>query len=167
MPKITEAGEYLATVTSADFGESEKGSPYLTLAFATEDGAHIRAFLYLTEKAFPYTLKALKEAFGFDGAFEKDGKDNVAPQVVGRQARITVELEEYEGEERAKVKFINNVNGGFQAKPVANLQSFLKGLSDKARKIPGPAPSKPAPSASKPAPRPTPKAPKNEEGEPF
>jgi hypothetical protein len=164
MPKITEAGEYLATVTSADFGESDKGSPYLTLNFATEDGAHIRAFMYLTEKALPYSVKSLKEAFGFDGDFER-----AVEQTTGRQARITVELEEYEGEERAKVKFINNVNGGFHAKPVANLQSFLKGLSEKAKRMPGPAPAKPAPSAapSRPAPKPAPKAPKNEEGEPF
>ena len=53
-----------------------------------------------------------------------------------KDCRIVVQLEEYEGKERAKVQFINNINGGYKAKTLEGGTSFLKQLSEKAKRLP-------------------------------
>jgi hypothetical protein len=166
MPIIEEAGDYTVAVKSAEFGESKTGTPFLALNFKTEDDHTITGWLYLTDKALPGTVKTLKEAFAFDGNFE------TAPaQVEGKPCRIKVELEDFEGKTRAKVKFVNHIDGGYKAKPIANAAAFLKGLSAKAAKLPpaaGAAPTRAAPSAPKaPAPKPAPKVETPDDDVPF
>jgi len=147
MPTITEAGDYTATVTKAEFGESKNGTPFIALNFKTGDDT-ITGWLYLSDAALPHSLKALKDAFHFDGNFE-----TCADQVNGKPCRIVVELDTYEGKEKAKVKFINHIDGGYKPAPIANAQSFLKALTAKAARLPGAPVSAPRAPLAKPAPK--------------
>lgn len=157
MSLIKSAGRYAVTANDAELGESEKtGTPYLAIQFVTETGDELAGYLYLSDKALPYSLKTLREVFGFDDDF-----GTVVEQVKGKPASIVVELETYEGKERAKIQFINKQ--GREAKPLADAGSLLASLTAKAKRIPAAAP-KAAPSA-----RPAPTAPKAApaSGDPF
>jgi hypothetical protein len=149
MPTIQNPDRYAVTVKAAEFGETKTGTPYLSLEFSTEAGETITGWLYLSEKALANSVKTLRDAFGFDGDFE-----TVIEQVVSKPCSITVELEEYEGKERLRVKWIN---GPRSSKPIDNQAEFLKALSAKAARIPkeasraGTAPAK-APAKAAPAP---------------
>lgn len=157
MPTIQNPDRYAVTVKSAEFGETKNGTPYLALEFITEAADTITGWLYLSEKALANSVKTLRDAFGFDGDFE-----TVIDQVGSKPCSITVELEEYEGKERLKVKWIN---GPRTSKPIDNQSAFLKALSAKAARIPkeatraGAAPAKapakaaPAKASAKPAPK--------------
>ncbi len=157
MPLIQNPGRYLATVSTAEFGESTNGTPFLRLDINTNDGESISGWLYLSEKALPNSVRTIKEAFEFNGDFE-----SVIDQVTGKPCSITVEREEYEGKERMRVRWIN---GPRISKPIDNQSEFLKALSAKAARLPKPAPraaAVPVKPAAKPAPKPAVKAP-----EPF
>lgn len=165
MPLIKNPGRYTATVKSAELGQSaEKGTPYLSFLFATEQGEELTGYLYLSDAAFERTTKTLREVFGFDNNFE-----TVVEQVTGKEASIVVEIENFEGRDRAKVKWINAVGGG-AGKPLENAGTLLAQLSAKAKRIPAAAPtaartaapaSRPAP-AARPAPAPKPAAPEDD-----
>jgi len=146
MAKITEPGRYNATVTSVEFGESDKGTPFLNLYFNSDAGT-IGAWLYCSDAALPHTVKALRSAFEFNGDFE------TAPeQIKGKECSIVVEEEAGDdGVPRLKVKWINAKNN---SKPIADQQSFLKALSAKAARIPKAAPKAGAAPAKAPAPKP-------------
>lgn len=138
MATIQNPDRYEVTVKSAEFGETKNGTPYLALEFITEASDTILGWLYLSDKALGNSLKTLRDAFGFDGDF-----DSVINQVVSKPCSITVELEEYEGKERLKVKWINPARS---SKPIDNQAAFLKALSAKAARIPaGAARTVPAP----------------------
>lgn len=141
MPKIEAAGRYPAIVKTAEFGESESGKPFLNLYFETDDGQpkHIAGWLYLSEAAFPYTVKTLREAFKFDGNFE-----TAIQQIQGKPCSITVDEEANDkGEPRLRVKFIN---ARYQNKPISgDATSFLKGLTAKAARVPREVSKSPAP----------------------
>lgn len=129
MSKISNVGRHAAKVESAEFGETEKGTPYLRIQFVSEDGeSSIAGFLYLSEKALANSVNTLRDAFGFDGNFE-----TVIDQITDKPCSITNESEEYEGKDRVKVKWIN---GPRTSKPIDNQSSFLKTLSAKAARIP-------------------------------
>jgi hypothetical protein len=148
MSLIQSPGKYAATVASAEFGESEKGTPFLKIDFNTDQGESISGWLYLSEKALPGSLRTLREAFEFDGNFE-----TVVDQITGKPCSITCENEEYDGKERIKVKWINSPRS---SKPIDNQESFLKALSAKAARLPkeapraGSAPTKTPPPAKAP-----------------
>lgn len=159
MSKINTVGRHSAKVESAEFGESDKGTPYLRIQFVSEDGeSAIAGFLYLSEKALANSVNTLRDAFGFDGNFE-----TVIDQITDKPCSITNECEEYEGKDRVKVKWIN---GPRTSKPIENQSSFLKTLSAKAARIPAKAPAGAAPTraqaarpaAAAPARRPAPVA---------
>lgn len=160
MPLITNPGKYAATVSASEFGESKNGTPFLSIDLNTAEGESITAWLYLSEKALPSSVKTLRDAFDFDGNFE-----TVCEQIVGESCSITVEAEEYEGKERLRVKWINSPRS---SKPIDNQSEFLKALSAKAARIPKEAPKTPPPVKSAPKPPAAkPSAPKAGEPEPF
>jgi hypothetical protein len=155
MPLIKNPGRYTATVESAELGQSEKGTPFLALACKNEAGDELTAYLYLSDAAVERSVKTLREVFAFDNNFE-----TVVQQVTGRTCSIVVEMETFEGKERAKIKWVNTV-GGSTSKPLDNAASLLAQLSAKAKRIPAAAPSaasapraaaRPAPAATKAAP---------------
>ena len=150
MPLITTTGRHTATVESAELGQSEKGTPFLSLLCKNEQGEELTAYLYLSDAAIERTVKTLREVFGFDNNFE-----SVVQQVTGKPCSIVVEAEEYEGKTRMKVKWVNTV-GGSSAKPLDNAASLLASLSAKAKRIPAAAPA--AARTAAPAARPAPAA---------
>lgn len=167
MPTIQNPDRYAVTVKSAEFGETKNGTPFLSLGFSTETDETIVGYLYLSEKALANSVKTLRDAFGFDGNFE-----TVIEQVVSKPCSITVELDDYEGKERLRVKWIN---GPRSSKPIDNQAEFLKALSAKAARIPkeasrsgtapAKAPAKAAPAPAKAAPKAAAKS--DDETEPF
>lgn len=131
MPKITEAGRYMAKVLSSEVGEAQTGTPFVSLDLETtgpdgDEGKHITAYLYLSERAFERTAGVLRDVFGFDGEFA-----DLEKQVNGRPCSITVEEEEDDqGEVRMKVAWVNSPR---RSKPVE--EGFLAKLTRKAREL--------------------------------
>ena len=153
MPKIENPGRYMVTVQSAEFGESENtGTPFLNLYLVDENKNGIGAWLYLSEKALPNTIKTLTDAFGFNGDFE-----TAVEQITGKLCQITCEMEDDgKGNDRLKVKWINAPR---RSAPISDQGSFLKSLTAKAARLPKPAPKAgqaptKAPSTAKPAAKP-------------
>ena len=141
MPHITEPGRYMAKVLNAEVGESRNtGTPFVSLYLeitgpAGDEGKHITAWLYLSEKAFKNTTKTLQDAFGFDGEFA-----DLSAQIDGKECSITVDEEEDEkGQPRMKVAWVNPPR---RSKPVED--GFLAKLTQKAREL-GLNPRTPAP----------------------
>jgi hypothetical protein len=103
---LQNAGRYPATVTKAELGESPTtGTEFLQLTFETDEG-FISRRLYMSEKAFPYSLKNLTEVFAFDGDFTN------LDQLIGKHCSITVDNEiDDSGKDRLAVKWINTSGG--------------------------------------------------------
>lgn len=129
----------IATVIDFGFGESpEKQTPYIYYDFQLDDfesdsgeKLEIRAYNYLSEKSFEHTLKTLSIVFEWKGdnifELDKDSAGDKFYNLVGKKARITVEIDTYEGKKTAKVKWINAVN----QKPKQLPREAIKALSDK------------------------------------
>ena len=101
MNKLEKEGRFNARVEDIELGYSGNSTPQLIIDLTTEEG-YISAWLYFSESAFDFSLKTLKEAFGFDGDFEK------IEQIKGKDCSITVEEEEDQsGKLRLRVKWIN------------------------------------------------------------
>lgn len=164
MSKIENPGRYPATVASAEFGESQNGTPFIALSLNTDAGDSITAWLYLSEKALPSSVRTLRDAFEFNGDFE-----TVIDQITGKPCSITCELDSYEGKERMRVKWINSPR---TSKPIDNQNEFLKALSAKAARIPKEAPKAPVKAPAKPVAKlaakpPAKPAPKDDDDGPF
>lgn len=145
MTTINTVGRHSAIVQASEFGESGTGTPYLRIDFAGDGEASegsISAWLYLSEKALPNTVRTLRDAFGFDGDFE-----TVSEQIADKPCSLTCESERYEDKDRVKVKWINAPR---TSRPIADQSSFLKTLSAKAARIPKEAPKAPAPTRTPP-----------------
>lgn len=132
MPEKTlpTPGRWRGRVTDHDMGRSSKGNIQVAIGFAYEDseGVQNRAVYYgvFTDKTLAseygplYALKNL----GFDLAAEnfsdkafaalgaKSAENSLGGALIGREADITVSHEEYEGEMRAKVDWVNTPGGG-------------------------------------------------------
>ena len=149
MSKIETAGDHEVTVKTAEFGESDKGTPFVQFSFENSAGDHIMGWLYLSEAAFASSVRTLRQAFGFDGNFE-----TLPAQTVGKVCSITTEFEEYDGKDRLKVKWINSLRK--PAKPLSGGVSLLKNLTAMAARLPAEAPkaATKAPPAPKAAPAP-------------
>ena len=154
MPRLETPGRHAAKATAAEFGQSEKGTPFIQISFETVEGS-ITGWLYLSEKALPGSLRTLRQAFGFDGNFE-----TAADQIVGKDCSIVCEVENFEGADRLKVKWINSPSSTV---PLDNKDDFLKSLTAKAARIPKEAPKAGhAPTKAAPAPKVQPKT--NQQG---
>lgn len=129
MPQITQAGNYDVFVKSAELTESNNGTPGLLLGLETQDESarHIYTTCWLSDKAFDGSIKSLRKAFNFDGNF-----DNLQ-QLVGKETTITVELETYEGKERARVKWLSQLSG---PRALTNAASVAASLTARAKRIP-------------------------------
>lgn len=108
MPLLEEEGRFVAKVTNAELGEASTGTPFVQLNFDTDEGS-TSGRLYLSDKAFDWSLEVLKEAFGFDGDFED------LAQLTNKECSITTEFEEYqsngEWKKTLRVKWINTKGG--------------------------------------------------------
>lgn len=128
MASIQVPGRYLGKAESAEITKSKnKGTPGALLLLRNDAGDHIYHTLWLSDGALENSVNTLKEVFGFDGNFE-----TINDQVKGKECSFTVEMEEYEGKEYPRVKWLNTPRA---SQPVED--SMLTALSRKARAIVG------------------------------
>jgi hypothetical protein len=112
---MMEQGRYRARAIQAGLGETSTGKEQVAVEFETvnEDGSpgeHITWFGFFTEKSLEHTVKALR-ACGWRG------DDLTNPEGIGdNEVAIVVEHEEYNGEVRAKVKWVNAPGSGLGLK---------------------------------------------------
>ncbi len=147
--KLQNPGRYQAAVQRAEFGSASTGTPYLYLDLLTQSDEQIGAYLYLSERALESTVRTLREAFAFDGNFER------IDQIVGKECSIVVEIESDEKGDRIRVRWINPLR---KSAPISDHAEFLRGLTQKAARIAPRAPVAAAPTRAV-APRPPAAAP--------
>lgn len=100
-------GTYRARAIEAHLGESSRGTPQIVLVFRVEggaaDGDHITAYLYFSDAAAKRSMESLR-ACGWQGTDIED-----LSTVGSRDCEIVLAYEEYEGRERLKVQWINEI----------------------------------------------------------
>lgn len=107
-------GRHLVQVASHVLGRSgTKGTPHVAVLFEDANGDRITWYGYLTDAALEGTMKALGvlgwDPMKFDGRVDSlNGTDLLR----GQEAEIVVEMEEWNGEPRPKVKWVNEPGGG-------------------------------------------------------
>jgi hypothetical protein len=102
-----QPGTYHARIQRYEMGETDKGTPYVRVLLAVEDGgmnpSEISYFGYLTEKSAPYTLRTLL-TMGFTGSDPLDLADAAKGNLLTtEELDVVIEHETYEGKTRAKV----------------------------------------------------------------
>lgn len=117
------AGDKKAKVVAGRFIKSSKGTMGIEVAFEFEEPTtntqeRMNWVGWLSEKALENTMDTLVNVLCFNG------NDNVNqageftdPNVFdfNKEVKLVVEMEEYDGKTRAKIKWVNNVGGsGFQ-----------------------------------------------------
>nr|DAR77909.1 MAG TPA: Protein of unknown function (DUF669) [Caudoviricetes sp.] len=107
-------GQYKATVDACELGESKKGNPMYTVDFVVTEGEHaarqIRYWLVMTtKKGLHWDLPKFCTASGNPWPTERTERTTdyyyqVAIDIVGKTATITVDVEEseYNGETRKR-----------------------------------------------------------------
>ena len=153
---MIEAGTHQARANSWALGKASTGTVQVAVEFGLSDGRSITWFGPLTEKALEHTVKGLR-ACGWEGA---DISELAVPTcgLDKNEVELVVEVEEYNGETRAKVRWVNAVGGGLRmaatleggelAAFAAKLKGRILGLdpSSAARRAAGPArPPEPPP----------------------
>lgn len=102
------------TVKSYGLGKTQSGKVQLAITFDTQDGEHptVTGYLFFTDAAMEITERALaalgwppsQKAWAIDDLVQSD-------ELIGAKASLTCAWETFEGKERFKVKFINEVGG--------------------------------------------------------
>jgi hypothetical protein len=116
-----KAGTYNATLTALAFGRSDTGTDQVGLAFDCEgaDGepaGSITAYRYFTEKAMDFAIADL-QTLGWKGdSLSELMGDPPAVSLLGAKAELKIQMEEYKGESRPRVLFINAPGGGVRMK---------------------------------------------------
>lgn len=133
-------GTYKATVIDHVLAESKNGTPsikfklQLTENVLTGDPVNAIVFFdaWLSEKAFENSMLTVTDALDWQGVdlndFNGTGKFNGVP------VSVLLDEEEYQGEKRTKVKFMNNVNrvAKVAALDIGKAQGLAQKLKDKA-----------------------------------
>lgn len=105
MPLVEKEGTFLSKVKAAAIGESSNGKPFLQMTFECAEGSIAKRF-YLSDAAWDFSMKTLKEVFGFDGDFMN------LSQFEGKECSIVTENEaDNNGEQRLQVKWVNSPGG--------------------------------------------------------
>lgn len=124
----------MATVIGHGFSEAaEKKTPYIWIEFKFDDAKGpngedltIKYKGWLTEKAIKYVFDTLRGALRWEGKSLSELDGPFADSLNGRKAKLTTDMEEYEGKSRPKLKFVNNPDFTFD-KPLG--ESGVKGLA--------------------------------------
>jgi hypothetical protein len=100
-------GWFEGEVTGHGFIEASTGTPQVFVGLRSDEGHEITAFLALTEAAVEHTVKKLRACGfkGFDFAQIEDGT-----LLVGNKVRYQVQDNEYNGQVRRQVGWINDPN---------------------------------------------------------
>lgn len=111
-------GTQRATVVQNGLGRSGNGTEQLAVQLQDEAGHSGTWYGFFSEKGYPVTERALKEALGWDPA--EHGYDFSAlaqsDLFAGREVEIVVRSETYEGKPQIKIAFLNGIGGGLQMK---------------------------------------------------
>jgi len=110
---VTAEGKYTAKVKAPGngwLGTTTKGSDFIRIPLLIEDEGdqHGREIVWqgwLTEKATKRTCDTLDQAFGREWDIKSLDAGN--SPFLGQKCRITVEAEEYNGQIRHKIKWLN------------------------------------------------------------
>lgn len=106
-------GKHKAVCQDIEFGFTDSGTEQVAISFRISDGEHegefITAYRYFTDRAAEYAFKDL-EALGWEG----DSLESAPEDCPGSECTLVIEHEEYDGKERARVKFINVGSGGLK-----------------------------------------------------
>ena len=110
---VTAEGKYIAKVKQPGngwLGKTKTGTDFIRVPLLIEDEGdqHGREIVWqgwLSEKAAERTAKTLDEAFGRE--WDIRSLDAGRSPFLGQKCRITVEAEEYNGQLRHKIKWLN------------------------------------------------------------
>ena len=110
---VSTPGKYTAKVKQPGngwLGKTKTGTDFIRIPLLIEDdgdqnGREIVWQGWLSEKAAERTAKTLDEAFGRE--WDIKSLDAGISPFTGQKCRITVEAEEYNGESRLKIKWLN------------------------------------------------------------
>lgn len=137
---ISQAGRYEGVVEQPQSWlakSKDKGTPSIRLPIRVindpeEEGALIYWDGWLTDNAFERTIETLVAAFGFDG--DLNGLEAGSQTLAGMPCQIEVEMEEYNGKSRAKVKWLNPPGYEYVAPvlPVEDKQAILATFNKRA-----------------------------------
>ena len=166
---LVEVGRYRGKVVDHDIGKSSKGTPQVAVQFEFVDkrneARRLTWYGYFTTATIGSehgVVKQLKE-LGFD--LDKEGwdklkklgrKSTVNPEggaLMGLEADITVEKDEYEGKETRKIAWINSEGGmgmKVRAETPEDIANFIKEVRANAggQAVPKPQAVKPATAAT-------------------
>lgn len=131
MSNLLAPGKYIGIPTGAILAETSKGDPQAAIAFdLPEVGASLNYFGFFTEKTERRTIEALRYC-GWTGSDITD----LSSIGIDRNVRVelVVEIDEYNGERRNKIAWVNRPGGIQAAKPLnpatkAAFAARIKGL---------------------------------------
>jgi hypothetical protein len=135
---LDKAGEFIVRVEpryDSWWTTSKNGSAGLRLTLIVdegpEEGAKTEYTGWLTPAAEDRTITTFAKVFGIDIV------NGDIDSLIGRRARVSVEMEEYDGKIRAKVAWLNPLEGGGgnTAPEPAKLDSILSRLRSKSKHI--------------------------------
>jgi hypothetical protein len=133
---VTAEGKYIAKVKQPGngwLGKTKTGTDFIRLPLLIDDPAsdqHGREIVWqgwLSEKAVKRTCDTLDDAFGKE--WDIKSLDAGKSPFLGQKCRITVEAEEYNGEARLKIKWLNPLEGAAETLApdrIATLNERLK-----------------------------------------
>ena len=139
------------TVKSYGLGKTSRGNVQLAVTFDTDSSEHpaVTGYLFFSEAAMEVTERALR-ALGWDPLEQNWAIDDLiaSDDIIGAKVSLTCAYEEWEGKQRFKVKFINEVGGGTLKERLSDdeARAFTAGLRQKLG-VTGGSKRKPAPVA--------------------
>lgn len=132
MALIQKAGRHEVTIRKAEYGQNNTTkTPYFWMEGVNAEGDSIGVWLWLSDKAFERTDKALKEAFDFNGDYSEA---SIIPQVTNKPCQFVVELEADEKDPKKtypRVKWVNKAGtvGAVEHSPIDQQADFLAALT--------------------------------------
>ena len=108
------AGKYIAKALRGATGDTKNGTPQVGVEFEfTVNGSKetLWWFGFLTPKAREYTYEKLM-VIEYNGDRDENGVFPEGSFNNKKEVQIVVEMEEYEGKSRPKIKWINELGGG-------------------------------------------------------
>lgn len=155
---MIDPGKYRARAVEWGIGEAGTGTMQVGVVFELldfEPVEYITWYGFLSDRALEYTLKDLR-TLGWQGA-DITELDNNGGGLDQREVQITVVHEEYNGQIKAKVRWINSAGGVAMSQRVTGdkLAAFAAGLKGKILALePGRRPQPPAGRGAAPVARP-------------
>lgn len=131
MSNLLAPGKYVGIPTGAILAETSKGDPQAAIAFdLPEVGASLNYFGFFTEKTERRTIESLRYS-GWTGNDVTDLSSVGSDRNV--RVELVVEIDEYNGERRNKIAWVNRPGGIQAAKPLnpatkAAFAARIKGL---------------------------------------